>query len=143
MATKAKESGNEIVYENPKKVFRKLGTCSQTLFYLLNREFEHPMEIEERAADPFAGGIMQKGYQCGMLWGASLAIGAEAYRRCDDLEQAMGVAILATQRVMRSFSEREHTINCRDITRCDFSDRFGFAKYILSGRFLHCFKLAE
>ena len=63
-----------------KKVFRKLGTCSRTFFYILNREFGHPRELEERASDVLAGGIMQKGHQCGMLWGASLAIGAEAYR---------------------------------------------------------------
>ncbi len=126
-----------------KKVFREKGTCSQTFFYLFDREFEHLKEIEERASDSLAGGIMQKGYQCGMLWGSSLAIGAEAYRRCDDLDQAMRVAIKATEAVMESFSEKENTINCREITRCDFSSRWSFAKYFLSGRFLHCFKLAQ
>ena len=101
------------------------------------------MITEERAADPLAGGILQKGYQCGMLWGASLAAGAEAHRRCEDLNEAMGVAILATRRIMISFAQREHTINCREITRCDFSSKWSFAKYFLSGRFLHCFELAE
>ena len=133
----------ETMTRNPKKAFRKLGSCSRTLFYLLNREFENPMITEERAADPLAGGILQKGYQCGMLWGASLAAGAEAHRRCEDLNQAMGVAILATRRIMISFARREHTINCREITRCDFSSKWSFAKYVLSGRFLHCFELAE
>lgn len=126
-----------------KKVFREKGTCSQTFFYLFDRQFEHLKEIEERASDSLAGGIMQRGYQCGMLWGSALAIGAEAHRRCDDLDQAMRVAVRATQQVMSSFSERENTINCRDITHCDFSSKWSFAKYFLSGRFLHCFKLAQ
>ena len=126
-----------------KKVFRKLGTCSRTLFYILNREFGHPKELEERAADVLAGGIMQKGHQCGMLWGASLAIGAEAYRVCANKNQAIHVAVVATQQVMASFIQREHTINCNDITRCDFSSKLSFAKYFFSGRFLHCFDLAE
>lgn len=126
-----------------KKVFRKLRTCSRTFFYILNREFGHPRELEERAADVLAGGIMQKGHQCGMLWGASLAIGAEAYRICENKNQAISVAVTATQDVMRSFSKREHTINCSDITRCDFSSNLSFAKYFFSGRFLHCFDLAE
>ena len=50
-----------------KKLFRKLGSCSRTYFYILNREFGHTKEIEERAADPLAGGLMQTGHQCGML----------------------------------------------------------------------------
>ena len=50
--------------QDTNKVFRKLGTCSRTFFYLLNREFGYTRETEEHAADPFAGGIMQKGHQC-------------------------------------------------------------------------------
>lgn len=53
------------------KLFRKLGTCSRTFFYIINREFDNPKDAEERAADPLAGGIFKQGYQCGMLWGAS------------------------------------------------------------------------
>ena len=86
---------------------------------------------------------MQRGNQCGMLWGASLAVGAEAYRRCKSTDQAMKVAVLATKEVMASFLSRENTVNCRDITHCDFSNNWSFAKYFLSGRFLYCFKMAE
>ena len=126
-----------------KKVFRKLGTCSRTFCYILNREFGHTKEAEERAADLLAGGILQKGHQCGMLWGSALAVGAEAYRRCNDLDQAIGVAIMSTKRVMNSFLDMEKTINCRDITHCDFSSKWSFVKYFFSGSFLHCFKMAE
>ena len=126
-----------------KKVFRKLGTCSRTFFYILNREFGHQKELEERASDVLAGGIMQKGHQCGMLWGASLAVGAEAYRMCENQNQAIAVAVNATMKLMTSFSERENTINCREITHCDFTSKLSMAKYFFSGKFLHCFNLAD
>ncbi len=126
-----------------KKVFRKKGTCSRTFFYLLNRHFGHLKEKEERASDTLAGGLMSRGYECGMLWGTSLAVGAEAYRRCNHLSQACTLSIEATKFVMHSFIERENTSQCREITRCDFSNKISFAKYMLSGRFLHCFELAE
>ncbi|PLX12327.1 MAG: hypothetical protein C0597_13500, partial [Marinilabiliales bacterium] len=64
-----------------KRTFLKLGTCSRTFFYILNLEFGNPKEDEERALDPLAGGILQQGYQCGMLWGASMALGTESFRR--------------------------------------------------------------
>jgi len=47
---------------------------------VLNNAFDHSLETEENAAMPLAGGIMQYGYQCGMIWGATLAAGAQAYR---------------------------------------------------------------
>lgn len=59
------ESDSTIIKKGPKdgkKVFRKLGTCSRTFFYILNREFGHLKEREERASDVLAGGIMQKGH---------------------------------------------------------------------------------
>lgn len=129
--------------QNYKKIFRELGTCSRSLFYILNREFDHPMDIEECAANPLAGGIMRKGYQCGMLWGASMAIGAESFRRNDNRDLAIGVAIKATQQVMESFVKRTNSIDCLDVTSCDWSSKLSIAKYFITGKFLSCFNLIE
>ena len=126
-----------------KRVFLTKGTCSHTFFYILNRQFGHPREHEERAIDPLAGGILQQGYQCGMLWGASMAVGAEAYRRFKDRGQAIVVAIRATKQLMESFKRRTNCIECEDFTKTDFKNKWSFAKYMLSGKFLSCFKLAS
>ncbi len=126
-----------------KRLFLKLGTCSRLFFYILNHEFGYPIETEERAADPLCGGLMQKGHQCGMLWGAALAVGAESFRRRDDRGQATGIAITATQHLMESFLNRTKSIDCLDITGCDFSSKISIAKYFFSGRFISCYTLAE
>ena len=126
-----------------KKQFRKLGSCSHTLFYILNREFGYENKLEGRAADPLAGGILQQGYQCGMLWGASLAVGAECYRRFGNTDVAIGVAVKATQLVIKSFLEKEESIECGDITECNWSSKLSMAKYFFTGKFLSCFNLAE
>ena len=125
-----------------KRVFLKKGTCSQTLCYLLNREFGYPKETEERATNPLAGGIMQRGHQCGMLWGVSLAAGAESFRRHDDRDQAIGLAITATQHLVESFSKRTKTVNCREITGCDWKSILSIVKYFLTGKLFTCFNLA-
>ena len=126
-----------------KKVFRKLGTCSRTLFFILNRKFGYQKEIEERAADPLAGGIFQEGYQCGMLWGAALAVGAESFRRNKNHDQAVGIAIKTTQGVIESFVRRTKSPDCYDITDCDFKNKLSMAKYLITCKFLSCFTLAE
>jgi len=131
------------VRRDTKRVFFKKGACSRTFFYLLDREFGNLLENEERAADPLAGGIVQQGYQCGMLWGATLAVGAESFRRCGERARAIGLSIKATQHILESFVNRAKSADCLDITRCDFSSKLSLAKYMLTGKFLSCFKLAD
>ncbi len=131
------------IKNDTKKVFLKKGTCSHTFFYLLNREFGHTKDTEERAADPLAGGIYRQGYQCGMLWGSALAVGAESYRRFDDRDKAISIAIKATQHIMEAFLKIAKSIECHDLTDCDWTSKMSMAKYFFSGKFLYCFNLAE
>lgn len=78
------------------------------------------MEFEEQAADPLAGGITH-GYQCGMIWGAALAAGAQAYRVLGMGPQAEARAIIAAQRIVESFRAQNKNVNCREITGTDMS----------------------
>jgi hypothetical protein len=126
-----------------KKVFLKKGTCSHTFFYILNREFGYLKENEECASDPLAGGLLQEGYQCGMLWGTTLAIGAESFRRYKDIGQAITHALAATQHVLESFINRTQSPNCAVITSCDFSSKFGLAKFLITGKPITCINLAD
>lgn len=131
-----------------KEIFRKCGTCSNTFCYLLNREFGNQKKAEEQASDLLAGGLLNTGHQCGMLWGSSLALGAESFRRHNNPDHAIITAIIATQHVMKSFSKRTNTVNCREITGCDLTSIFGMIKLGLK-TFLRginnspCFNLAE
>ncbi len=134
--------------QDAKQVFRKCGTCSQTFGHLLNREFGHPKGPEEKALDPLAGGILNRGHQCGMLWGAALAVGAEAYRKHKDIDKAVAVALTATEHIVKSFVDRTSTVNCCEITGYDLSSVFGLVKFGLKTMLVGmnnspCFNLAE
>ena len=136
-------------YQNDTKdVFKACGTCSRTFAHLLNREFGHLDENTEKAINLMAGGIMNHGYQCGMLWGASLAIGGEAYRRQEDLDRAIQAAVNATQRLIASFIEQTDTVNCREIIGIDLTSDTGMAEFMrrIDSQGIensHCFNLAE
>ena len=125
-----------------RRLFLKKGTCSRTYFFLLNREFGHHYEDEELAVDILAGGIYQQGYQCGMLWGSAMAVGAEAYRRTGDQGMAAGLAVEITHKIMESFSARVGTIECEEITKVDWGRKGSIAKYMLTGRAVSCFNVA-
>jgi len=131
-----------------KQVFRKSGTCSRTFFHLLNREFNHQKVDEEAASDPLAGGLMQKGHQCGMLWGATLAVGVESYHRSKHPDEAIILAIKATKHLNESFIKTADTVSCRDITKCNLDSFFGMTKFMIKTQIKGmnnstCFVLAE
>jgi len=83
---------------------------------VVDRSFDHPLKVEERASMPLAGGINQLGYQCGMLWGAALAAGAQAYRLFGSGPQAETAAIIAAQRLVESFRAQNKHIDCLEIS---------------------------
>jgi hypothetical protein len=139
---------NPSVIKDAKALFRECGTCSQTFAHLLNREFGYEYVDEERATDPLAGGIVNHGHQCGMLWGTILATGAEAFRRKVDVNSAVAQTITASQQIIESFLNRTKTVNCREIIGYDLSNVFGLVGYMIKTMAKginnsQCFKMAE
>jgi hypothetical protein len=111
---------------------------------VLNGAFDQPLNSEEKAAMPFAGGIMQHGYQCGMIWGAALAAGAQAYRILGPGPQAETVAIVAAQRLVESFRDDNGEINCLGITDLDRSSSIWKMIYVflIKGQTIGCFRMS-
>lgn len=114
------ESDLKIKQKALKKDFFSVA-CSGALFQYLNLHYGYPKDEEAFAVASLSGGIVQKGYQCGMLWGSTLAAGAESYRRCKNSDKAIYSAINASQRLMQSFSNRANCIHCRDFTGVEWS----------------------
>jgi len=112
---------------------------------VLDRAFDQPLHTEEYASSPLAGGIMQHGFQCGMIWGASLAGGAEAYRRFGSGAEAESGAVTASRRAVESFRTIKQHINCIDIIHLDKSsskmDMMMF--FLIKGGMIGCLRLAS
>jgi len=62
---------------------------------------------------------MQHGYQCGMIWGAVLAAGGQAYRLFGPGAKAEVAAVLAARKLIDSFDAQNDHINCLEITEID------------------------
>lgn len=125
-----------------KKIFLQKGTCSGAFFYILNHDFGASCPQHEEAASILAGGIMRMGYQCGMLWGASLAAGTQAYCNSTDFDEAVTTAVNTTQKLLKSFEKRTGTIECSDIAQANLTRISGVAKYLISGKAFVCYHLA-
>jgi len=109
---------------------------------VVDSSFNHSLKLEEKASNPLAGGIANQGYQCGMLWGAALAAGAQAYRLLGPGPQAETAAIIAAQRLVESLRSRHDSINCLEITETNLQNNKQALKYfILKGGVIHCLRM--
>jgi hypothetical protein len=106
---------------------------------VLDHAAGYPLDTEEHAAGILAGGIANSGYQCGMLWGMTLAAGAQAYRVYGAGPGAEYGAVLTAQKMVASFRgcNKPHEINCMEILGMNFNENMtpGKAvKYIFTGK---------
>jgi hypothetical protein len=125
--------------------FLKKGTCSQTSCEVLNRAFDQPLAEEELATAPLAGGLMMHGYQCGLIWGATLAAGAQAYRQLGGGAESETRAVLAAQRLIQTFRAGNHQqMNCLEITEIGRSSTTlqMITKFLIKGGAIGCFRRA-
>ncbi len=101
-----------------------------------------PLETEEHAAAPLSGGLVNRGYQCGMLWGAALAAGAEAYRLYGPGPLAEVRSIVAAQKLVASFRNLAGKIDCREIIGLDMTGKMALLpllRMLVTGKPAGCF----
>ena len=108
---------------------------------VVDGSFDYPLPLEEHASMPLAGGIAGMGFQCGQIWGAALAAGAQAYRLYGPGPQAEAAAVMAAQRLVESFRASYKSIDCRDVTQMDMKNMKNtqLLKYFLRGGPARCF----
>lgn len=113
---------------------------------VVDDSFDHPLRPEEHAVMPLAGGVAGMGYQCGMLWGAALAAGAQAYHTFGPGPRAETGAVVATQRLVEAFrAQANNEINCLAITGLNFQGKIQalpVLKFFLRGGPIICLRIA-
>jgi Putative redox-active protein (C_GCAxxG_C_C) len=115
---------------------------------VVDDSFGYPLKPEEHAVSPLAGGLVGNGYQCGMLWGAALAAGAQAYRLYGAGPQAEAAAVMRAQRLVEAFRQRNRHIDCSELTEMNWNeaarwqDSKQVLKFFLKGGPIACFSMS-
>ena len=136
-----KETPNKQV--KTKRLFLKKRSCAKTLFYIVNKEFGHHFELEERAVELLSKGILLPGHQCGLVWGAALAVGVEAFSSGENDNQRIDKALNTTSQLVNSFERTTNGDNYKFIYNKNFNQQSTISSYIFNGRLLRCLKLAD
>jgi hypothetical protein len=104
---------------------------------VVDRSFDHELELEEHATMPLAGGINNHGYQCGMLWGSALGTAIWIIGMNGRKEEARNKVI--TSRVKETsdrFIKSKYTdfeFECSKITGRNFKNASDHADYLYNG----------
>jgi hypothetical protein len=110
---------------------------------VVDASFDDSHPLEEHASMPLAGGIAGMGFQCGQLWGAALAAGAQAYRRYGPGPQAEAAAVVTSQKLAEIFRARYKSINCSDVTQIEWKTMTSrkVLGFFLKGGPIRCFTM--
>lgn len=114
---------------------------------VVDDSFGHSMKPEEGAVKPLAGGLMGYGYQCGMLWGAALAAGAQSYRLNGTGPQAEAAGVVAAQKLVEAFRAHNKHIDCSELTEMNWKEASSsqgakkIFKFFLKGGPIMCFSM--
>lgn len=105
--------------------------------------FDNALPLEEHAAMPLAGGVAGMGFQCGQVWGAALAAGAQAHQCFGPGPQAEAAAVITSQTLVGSFRNSYKSINCADVTQMDWKRPKAreILGYFLKGGVVRCFSM--
>lgn len=113
---------------------------------VVDNSFGSPLNLEEKASMVLAGGLANQGYQCGLLWGAALAAGAQVYRLMGQGPQAEVGAMIASQRIVESFRARTNNeINCLEIMEMsnhETNQTLQILKFLRKGGPIGCLRMA-
>ena len=103
------------------------------------------MDLEEQASLPFVGGVKQYGYQCGQIWGASLAAGARVSQQKGDGAESQARTLQATQKLTEIFRGISGEVNCHEITSLDkdSTNMEMVTHFLLKGGSIRCFRMAS
>jgi hypothetical protein len=110
---------------------------------VVNGAFDQSLPIEQHASLPLAGGIEQMGFQCGQVWGAALAAGAQAHRLFGPGPRAEAAAMVAAQRLAQTFRASYRSINCSDVIDLDWKKAKAsrILRFLLRGGPIRCFSM--
>lgn len=89
------------------------------MVHVLDRAYDNPLEAEERATLPMVGGLKLHGYQCGQIWGAALAAGAQASEVKGDGPLGEAYALDASKRTIEAYRDVNGEVNCYELTATD------------------------
>lgn len=110
---------------------------------VVNASFDNTYPAEERASDPFGGGIANHGYQCGMVWGAGFAAGSRACQLHGSGPKAEAFAIEASKRLVEAFQKHSRgKIDCTDIIQLNMKSGKGVLKFFLKGGPIRCYRMS-
>jgi len=96
-------------------------------------------EALSMAASPFVGGLSLTGNNCGAIIGGLMVLGSVYGRK--DLEEGMpGLlkGIKPMRKLIKSFSDKHGTVNCRDLTGVLLADSLQAQGYFAAGGLQRC-----
>ncbi len=125
---------NERIHDSV-KLFRSGFSCSQAVFSAFSESLGLKKELALKIAQPFGGGIAQRGETCGAAAGAFLVIGLKYGRTRPDDTVAKETTYELMHEFIRRFQTAHGSIVCKELLGHDLSTPEGHDQAAEDGLF--------
>jgi C_GCAxxG_C_C family probable redox protein len=115
--TSRKESERAVEY------FDSGFNCAESVLLAVAEAMQLDGCSPQKFATAFGAGIARHGGICGCLAGAAVAVGLAVGRVSSDDQDSKELVYAIVNAIFESFAARLHTVECRELTGIDFSDR--------------------
>ena len=98
--------------------FKEGLSCSQAIFVTYGKQYGIDEKIAKTISSSFGGGMGRTCQTCGAVTGAYMVLGF--IHREDDEKVAKEKTYALVQEFSRRFNELHGSVNCKELTKCDF-----------------------
>jgi len=132
--------------EHAKELFLGGNNCAQSVLLSFAEDVGYSKELALKVSAGFGGGMGREQETCGAVTGAIMVLGILKGERASDNDELKSKTYAAVNELLNQFKNDFQSINCRELTGCDFGSDSGNEKFknegVMEGVCAPCVKRA-
>jgi len=115
--------------EHAKELFLGGNNCAQSVLLSFAKDFGFSKELALKVSAGFGGGMGRVQGTCGAVTGAIMVLGIMKGEKASDNNELKSATYSSVKELIKKFTNDFQTINCRELTGCDFNADSGNEKF--------------
>jgi len=115
--------------EHAKELFLSGNNCAQSVLLSFSEDLGYSKELALKISAGFGGGMGRQQGTCGAVTGAIMVLGILEGEKASDNSELKSGTYNSVKELLKSFANDFQSINCGELTGCDFKTDSGNEKF--------------
>jgi len=119
--------------EHARELFLSGSNCAQSVLLSFAEDFGYSKELALKVSAGFGGGMGKEQGPCGAVTGAIMVLGILKGEKASDNDELKSMTYDSVKELIKRFTDDFQSINCGELTGCDFKTDAGNEKFKADG----------